>query len=64
MCELKSCPICGEPSIVFTLTDRQGIKHYGIACNSGHNPKEFYDTEAEAISAWNNEDYSKCTTCG
>ena len=53
--KIELCPICGEPSRVFTLTDKQGIKHYGIACDGGHNPKEFYDTEAEAISVWNSK---------
>ena len=53
--ELKPCPICGAPSLVFTMIDNKYRKSYGIACADGHYPKEFYDTEAEAIAAWNNE---------
>ena len=51
--EIKTSPICGEPSCIFILTERNGIERYGIACFGGHLPKEYYDTEAEAIDAWN-----------
>ena len=53
--EIKTSPICGESSCIFTLTERNGIERYGIACFGGHLPKEYYDTEAKAIAAWNSE---------
>ena len=54
MTDLKRCPICGSPAKVFTLIDHANTKRYTVVCSvSWHGHKEFYKTEAEAVTAWN-----------
>lgn len=60
--KLLPCPFCGGEARVFELTwtDGLGVPHdfkhpyYRIVCQNGcHTLKGDYDTEAEAIAAWN-----------
>ena len=50
MSELKPCPFCGGEANT-TETARSG-KRWGVACSCGAAIR-FFDSEAEATSAWN-----------
>lgn len=62
MTELLPCPFCGGEARIFELTwtDGLGVPHdfkhpyYRVVCQGGcRTLKGDYDTEAEAIEAWN-----------
>lgn len=57
--ELKPCPFCGERHVmheqghvIITETARSGPR-FGVRCYSCGGRIEFFETEAEAIEAWN-----------
>lgn len=52
--ELKPCPFCGgEAEIVMSGGDRR------VECKKCGARSDWYDTEAEAIAAWNRRNYSE-----
>ncbi len=51
--ELNPCPFCGGQAYIFRCTDGKGKSYYGVTCEGWHYPKDLYETEAEAIDAWN-----------
>lgn len=67
MKELKPCPFCGEKHVmheqghvIVTETARSGPR-YGVSCYSCGGRIEFFDTEAEAVAAWNARAERTCT---
>ena len=59
MKELKPCPFCGEEyvpgvegHVKVTETAKSGPR-YGVKCYRCGGRAEWFDTEAEAIEAWN-----------
>ena len=54
--ELKSCPFCGSSAFpsefVYDLKPEHITMHF-IECNGCHATTYEYDTEEEAIEAWN-----------
>lgn len=50
--ELKSCPFCGGSTYLFDFPDVDGM-NYSIKCNSCCVTSALYDTEVEAVDAWN-----------
>lgn len=60
--DLKSCPFCGEPGVMFE--DYRYINHptdmwrvFGVKCSNEdcimHQEQKFYKTESSARQAWN-----------
>lgn len=53
MTELELCPFCGGEAEVLTAESMNGGYLFGIMCNDCRSRGDVYDTEAEAIAAWN-----------
>lgn len=53
MSELLPCPFCGGEAEMLTAESMNGGYLFGIMCNDCRSRGDVYDTEAEAIAAWN-----------
>lgn len=53
MNELKPCPFCGGEAEILTAESMHGGYLFGIMCNDCRSRGDVFDTEAEAIAAWN-----------
>ena len=53
MSELLFCPFCGGEAETLTAESMYGGYLFGIMCNDCRSRGDVYDTEAEAIAAWN-----------
>ena len=53
MSELLPCPFCGGEAETLTAESTHGGYLYGIMCSDCRSRGDVYDTEAEAIAAWN-----------
>lgn len=53
MSELLPCPFCGGEVEMLTAESMNGGYLFGIMCNDCRSRGDVYDTEAEAIAAWN-----------
>lgn len=53
MSELLPCPFCGGEAEMLTAESMHGGYMFGIMCNDCRSRGDVYDTEAEAIAAWN-----------
>ena len=51
--ELLPCPFCGGEAEMLTAESMNGGYLFGIMCNDCRSRGDVYDTEAEAIAAWN-----------
>ena len=61
MIELLSCPFCGGEAETLTAESMHGGNLYGVMCANCAGRSDVYDTEAEAIAAWNTraDDYKQ-----
>ena len=50
---LEPCPFCGSEAEMITAESMNGGYLFGIMCNDCLSRGDVYDTEAEAIAAWN-----------
>ena len=50
---LALCPFCGGEAETLTAESMYGGYLFGIMCNDCRSRGDVYDTEAEAIAAWN-----------
>ena len=50
---LLPCPFCGGEVEMLTAESMNGGYLFGIMCNDCRSRGDVYDTEAEAIAAWN-----------
>ena len=50
---LLPCPFCGGEAEMLTAESMNGGYLFGIMCNDCRSRGDVYDTEAEAIAAWN-----------
>lgn len=72
MDELKPCPFCGGEAEILTAESMHGGNLYGVMCDCCAGRADVYDTEAEAIEAWNTRaertcrmtDRGECSECG
>ena len=72
MSELKPCPFCGGKAEILTAESMHGGYLFGIMCNDCRSRGDVYETEAEAIAAWNTRaertcrmtDRGECSECG
>lgn len=53
MSELLPCPFCGGEAETLTAESMHGGYLFGIMCNDCRSRGDVYDTEDEAIAAWN-----------
>lgn len=53
MSELLPCPFCGGEAEILTAESMRGGYLFGIMCNDCCSRGDVYETEAEAIEAWN-----------
>ena len=53
MSDLLFCPFCGGEAEMLTAESMNGGYLFGIMCNDCRSRGDVYDTEAEAIAAWN-----------
>ena len=53
MSDLLFCPFCGGEAETLTAESMYGGYLFGIMCNDCRSRGDVYDTEAEAIAAWN-----------
>ena len=53
MSDLLFCPFCGGEAEMLTAESMYGGYLFGIMCNDCRSRGDVYDTEAEAIAAWN-----------
>lgn len=53
MSELLPCPFCGGEAETLTAESMYGGYLFGIMCNDCRSRGDVYDTEEEAIEAWN-----------
>ena len=60
MTELKPCPFCGGEAEMLTAESMNGGYLFCIMCNDCRSRGDVYDTEAEAIAAWNTRDERTC----
>lgn len=51
--DLLPCPFCGSEANVCHLISKNEPTEYGVSCVSCLANKRWYDTEAEAVEAWN-----------
>jgi len=61
MTELKPCPFCGGEAETLTAESMYGGYLFGIMCNDCCSRGDIYDTEAEAIEAWNTRAVETCS---
>lgn len=59
MAELKPCPFCGGEAEILTAESMRGGYLFGIMCNDCCSRGDVYETEAEAIAAWNTRYHSE-----
>ena len=75
MSELLPCPFCGGEAEVLTAESMNGGYLFGAMCNDCLSRGDVYDTEAEAVEAWNtravrtcnivyDNGIAHCDTCG
>ena len=57
---LKPCPFCGGEAEMLTAESMNGGYLFGIMCNDCRSRGDVYDTEAEAIAAWNTRAERTC----
>jgi len=60
MTELLPCPFCGGEAEILTAESMNGGYLFGIMCNDCRSRGDVYDTEAEAIEAWNTRAERTC----
>lgn len=60
MSDLKPCPFCGGEAETLTAESMHGGYLFGIMCNDCRSRGDVYDTEAEAIAAWNTRHVETC----
>lgn len=60
MSELLPCPFCGGEAETLTAESIHGGYLFGIMCNDCRSRGDVYDTEAEAIEAWNTRSAGTC----
>ena len=60
MNELLPCPFCGGEAETLTAESMHGGYLFGIMCNDCRSRGDVYDTEAEAIAAWNSRAERTC----
>lgn len=60
MTELLPCPFCGGEAEILTAESMRGGYLFGIMCNDCCSRGDVYDTEAEAIAAWNTRAERTC----
>ena len=58
------CPFCGGEAETLTAESMNGGYLFGIMCNDCRSRGDVYDTEAEAIAAWNTRSKLENVTCG
>ena len=63
MSDLKPCPFCGGEAEMLTAESMNGGYLFGIMCNDCCSRGDVYDTEAEAIAAWNSRAERTCKRC-
>lgn len=51
--KLKKCPFCGKIAIIKKTSDHFTRKKYFIYCSKCKGRTKYYNTENEAIKAWN-----------
>lgn len=56
--KLLECPFCGGEAEILTAESMHGGLIAGIMCNGCSARSDVYDTEAEAIAAWNTRYHS------
>ena len=54
------CPFCGGEAEMLTAESMNGGYLFGIMCNDCRSRGDVYDTEAEAIAAWNSRAERTC----
>lgn len=64
MNELKPCPFCGGEAETLTAESMHGGNLYGVMCVNCAGRSDVYDTEAEAIAAWNTRAERTCKEFG
>lgn len=57
---LLPCPFCGGEAETLTAESMYGGYLFGIMCNDCRSRGDVYDTEAEAIAAWNSRAERTC----
>ena len=57
---LRECPFCGGEAEMLTAESMNGGYLFGIMCNDCRSRGDVYDTEAEAIAAWNSRAERTC----
>ena len=60
MSELEPCPFCGGEAETLTAESMHGGNLYGVMCANCAGRSDVYDTEAEAIAAWNSRAERTC----
>lgn len=60
MNDLLPCPFCGGEAEILTAESMHGGYLFGIMCNDCRSRGDVYDTEAEAIAAWNSRAERTC----
>ena len=58
--KLLPCPFCGGEAEMLTAESMNGGYLFGIMCNDCRSRGDVYDTEAEAIEAWNSRAERTC----
>lgn len=61
--ELLPCPFCGGEAEILTAESMNGGYLFGIMCNDCRSRGDVYDTEAEAVAAWNTRAELGSGTC-
>lgn len=62
--ELLPCPFCGGEAEILTAESMNGGYLFGIMCNDCRSRGDVYDTEAEAVDAWNTRAERTCKEYG
>lgn len=57
---LEPCPFCGGEAEMLTAESMHGGYLFGIMCNDCRSRGDVFDTEAEAIQAWNTRAERTC----
>lgn len=60
MSELLPCPFCGGEAEILTAESMYGGNLYGVLCDCCAGRTDVFDTEAEAIAAWNSRAERTC----